>query len=101
MIGVACSASRIEEAAPGGCDLKQVQQTRSMLSRRPANPVLVCSFHSRPMCKIAALLVFAALFLRAHPNAAETFPPGGELDFTAHSWQSQNGLPGETVQAFS
>ncbi|MGA7858021.1 MAG: two-component regulator propeller domain-containing protein [Terracidiphilus sp.] len=51
--------------------------------------------------EIAALLVLTALLVCTKPGAAEPLPTSGELDFTAHSWQSQNGLPGETVQAFS
>ncbi len=47
------------------------------------------------------LLVLATLSLQAQPSARRTLSAGSELNFTAHSWQTQNGLPGETVQAFS
>ncbi len=47
------------------------------------------------------LLTMAALPLHALPGAGGTPSTSNELNFTAHSWESQNGLPGETVQAFT
>ncbi|MGB7549255.1 MAG: two-component regulator propeller domain-containing protein [Terracidiphilus sp.] len=50
---------------------------------------------------MTALLVLAASCLQAQAGAGGTVSTSNEFNFTAHSWQSQNGLPGETVQAFS
>jgi ligand-binding sensor domain-containing protein/signal transduction histidine kinase len=47
---------------------------------------------------VAALLVTAALSTQA---AAQTPTSSGDWNYTARSWQSRNGLPSETIQAFS
>lgn len=48
----------------------------------------------------AALLLLAA-WLAAAPMRAQVSAPASDWNYTAHSWQPQNGLPGETVQAFA
>lgn len=48
----------------------------------------------------AALLLLAA-WLAAAPMRAQNSAPASDWNYTAHSWQPQNGLPGETVQAFA
>jgi ligand-binding sensor domain-containing protein/signal transduction histidine kinase len=47
---------------------------------------------------IAVLVLFAALSASAEQLAGDT---PVDWNYTARSWQAQNGLPGETVQAFA
>ena len=49
----------------------------------------------------ASLLALVALWARSLGAQGVTGLSGGEWSYTAHSWQPQNGLPGETVQAFA
>jgi ligand-binding sensor domain-containing protein/signal transduction histidine kinase len=48
---------------------------------------------------VVALVVLACLSAPAEPVAKE--PASAEWNYSARSWQAQNGLPGETVQAFA
>ena len=45
-------------------------------------------------------LLLLAVLCCAHGAQAQ-HEASGEWSYTAHSWQPQNGLPGETVQAFA
>jgi ligand-binding sensor domain-containing protein/signal transduction histidine kinase len=49
----------------------------------------------------AFALAGAMLYAPSLAQTADGLAAGGEWSYTAHSWQPQNGLPGETVQAFA
>jgi len=51
--------------------------------------------------RLAVLAFLIGLVAQAQPSTVESMAANGEWSYTARSWQSQNGLPGETVQAFS
>ncbi len=48
-----------------------------------------------------SLSIVAALFVQSPLLAPQAGPSAENWNYTARSWQSQNGLPGETVQSFS
>ena len=52
------------------------------------------------VCSLLLFVLFAATWSGSaqRPGALST---AAEWNYTAHSWQPQNGLPGETVQAFA
>ncbi len=53
------------------------------------------------LCALACVALPACLAASVRPGAKPAASLSGELNFTARSWQSQDGLPGETVQAFA
>jgi ligand-binding sensor domain-containing protein/signal transduction histidine kinase len=57
-----------------------------------------------PKCIARAAILFLIALLTLHPGISQSGPKivsSGERNYTAHSWLPQNGLPGETVQAFA
>jgi ligand-binding sensor domain-containing protein/signal transduction histidine kinase len=58
-------------------------------------------FHPGILLTLPFLLAIGSMFRQAPQAAAQSNPSTGAWNYTARSWQLQNGLPGETVQAFS
>ncbi len=57
-----------------------------------------------PKCIARSVFVLLIALLTLHSGVSQPSPKpgsGGERNYTAHSWLPQNGLPGETVQAFA
>ena len=54
-------------------------------------------FSTRLHISLAALIVFAGLLLHAQGAVSSA----SDWNYASNSWQSQNGLPGETVQSFA
>ena len=88
----------------------RVQGNRNMEQvRHPVSPLLKERlavrhspfFHPAFLPVLLPVLVVVWLSCQAPLAAGQTYASAGDLNYTARSWQLQNGLPGETVQAFS
>ena len=81
--------------APGGSDLKAAQNIFSRCERRHRTFELCRQLLNGLLQGLVALVGLSAL------AAGQTRAPSEEWNYSARSWQSQNGLPSETIQAFS
>ena len=82
--------------------MKAVSHPVYLSSRPQGTPYAAWLLLHGLLLAVIGMLAPATQSVQAQQSAVETLPAGGEeWNYTIRSWQSQDGLPEETVQAFA
>ena len=93
---------RTSKLAPGGFDLNTARYPNRRPSHRQGTPRRGGLLLHGLLLGVLGLFMLGGRSTQAQRPVVETLPASGEeWNYTIRSWQSQDGLPEETVQAFA